>query len=97
MLFKKKKKIITTSEALNTVTTKLAEDIDKLSMQKDNAVSAFRNTANQLETINAELCESMDKLAGLARFIEEKSNAAAKMISDNKKVRDKIVELIGEV
>lgn len=96
MLFKKKKKVITTREALNTVTTKLAEDIGNLSTRKENAVSAFRNTAIELDVINTGLRASMNDLEGLSAFIAEQRDAAAKEINDNTKVRDKILELIGE-
>lgn len=96
MLFKRKKKTVTTQEAIAAATTKLAEDVSNLSVRRDSAVSTFRNTANQLDSINEELRGTMDNFTRVAAFIAEQSNAAAKMISDNTKVRDKIVELIGE-
>ena len=91
---KKNKKM--TGRALNAVTSRLATDIAALARQKDNALSVFRSTANQLEQINAELSESLENLSVLAAFISEKKTDTEAMIADNTAVRSKIIEIIGE-
>ena len=93
---KSKKQVMTTEAALSAVTTRLVEDIDTLSAQKEDAVSAFRQTANKLESINAGLRTSVERLDHLAVFIAERKMEAEKMMVDNNAVRGKIIDLIGE-
>lgn len=91
---KKNKKM--TGKALNAVTSRLATDIAVLAQQKNDALSVFRNTANQLEQINDELGESLENLSTLAAFIAEKKTDTELMMADNNAVRSKIIEIIGE-
>ena len=86
----------TTEQVLSMATTKLAGDITTLSAQRDSAISIFRETAHNLETINTGLRASMANLDTLAAFIQEQRGNAEKMVSDNEKVKAKIFDIIGE-
>ena len=90
------RKVITTEEAIANATTHLAEDITALSARKDNALSTFRRTANELAAINDGLRIKQGNLQELAAFIQEQENATSKMMADNDAVRSRILEIIGE-
>ena len=87
---------VTTEEAIAVATTHLADDITALSARKDNALSTFRRTANELAAINDGLRIKQGNLQELAAFIQEQENAASKMMADNDAVRSRILEIIGE-
>lgn len=89
-------KVKTTEQALSVAMSKTAGDIANLSMQKENAVRTFRQTANDLKTINEGLSASLDNFAKLQQFISEKVSEAEQMIADNNKVCEKIFDIIGE-
>ena len=85
-----------TPQAIKFATSRLAGDITSLSAQKEDALSTFRRTAVQLENINNDLRIKMNDLSDLTMFIEEQKCMAAKMMEDNEKVRNRIIDIIGE-
>lgn len=86
----------TTEQILNAATTKLAGDIAALSARKDSAVGVFRKTLSELDSVNDGLKSSIEKFDNLAAFITEQKAVAEAKVSDNEKIRAKIVEIIGE-
>lgn len=85
-----------TEQILKAATTKLAGDITALSMRRDSAVGVFRQTLNELDSVNLGLKSSIEKFDNLAAFITEQKTLAEAKVSDNEKIRAKIVEIIGE-
>ena len=86
----------TTEAAIKLATNQLTNDINGLSTQRDNALSMFRQTAVQLNSINDGLRTKLGNLSELEDFIQSQKNCANKMISDNEAVRQHILEIIGE-
>ena len=93
MIFYKK---VTTEQAIQMATSHLANDITSLSSKKDSALSTFRRTATELNSINDALKTKLCNLDELSSFIQEQQNAANQMIHDNDAVRSRILEIIGE-
>lgn len=89
-------KKLSTEQILNIATMKLTEDITDLSDRRDNAVGVFRKTLNELDSVNAGLKSSIEKFDNLSKFIVEQRAVAEAKVSDNEKIRAKIVEIIGE-
>ncbi len=86
----------TTKAMISQMTTRLAGDINTLSTQRENAVSTFRRTANELETINTNLRQNIAEFDELMKFISEQRGSAEQMVSDNERVKGKILEIIGD-
>ena len=86
----------TTEQILKAATTKLAGDITALSARRDNAVGVFRQTLRELDSVNPGLKSSIEKFDNLTAFINEQKSIAEAKVSDNEKIRAKIVEIIGE-
>lgn len=93
---KQKFNLIPTELAIRSATAHLAGDISFLSGRKDKALSSFRKTARDLETINTGLAVRKANLHELALFIQEQESAADQMIADNTAVRGRILDIIGE-
>ena len=91
-----KNKKLTTEQVLVTTTAQFAKDITNLTERRQTALSVFRSTAESLEVINADLAKSITNFDELTHFIAEQRAAASQMVSDNDKVRNKILEIIGE-
>lgn len=87
---------LTTEQVLNITTAKLAGDITNLSARRDSAVDVFRKTLTELDSVNLGLKSSIEKFDNLAAFITEQKAVAEAKVSDNEKIRAKIVEIIGE-
>ena len=92
MVFKKE----TTEHVINTATARLSGDIAGLANRRESALSSFRRTANELQSINEGLKVKQGHLRELAAFIEAQEGATEKMMSDNEAVRSRILEIIGE-
>lgn len=84
------------TQAIQTTTNILNGGIASLSARKTKALSAFRQTANELAAVNAELEKSLSALDSLRTFVAEQTDAANKMIADNSAIRTKILDIIGE-
>lgn len=89
-------KKLTTEQILNIATVKLAEDITTLSSRRDDAVGVFRKTLDELDNVNLGLKNSIEKFDNLSKFIVEQRAVAESKVSDNEKIRAKIMEIIGE-
>lgn len=87
---------VTTEQIVESTTSKLASDINMLSMRKMRALSAFRQTAEELALVNGGLTQSLDTLSRLQSFIDEQTASTNRMIEDNEAVRSKILDIIGE-
>ena len=87
---------MSTDQILNETISKLTIDISKLSVRRSKAVDTFRQTAEDLQSVNDGLKVSIDSFDRLRAFIEDKRSEAERMISDNENVRKKIFDIIGE-
>ena len=101
MLFKKKKiepvaPAPTTEQIMKSAMTRVEKEIHSYNDQKDIALSVFRSTAARLESINEGLQKSVHNLDEMIKFATEQKASVEKNISDNTKVRDKIISIIGE-
>ena len=81
---------------ISQMTARLAGDIKNLSDRRENAVSTFRRTANDLDVINASLRQNIAEFDDLMKFISDQRGSAEQMVSDNERVKGKILEIIGE-
>ena len=86
----------TTKAMISQMTTRLAGYIKTLSDRRENAVSTFRRTASDLDTINENLRQNIAEFDDLLKFISDQRGSAEQMVSDNERVRGKILEIIGE-
>lgn len=86
----------TTEQILENATSKIAKDISGLGTRRNNAINVFRQTANELASINEDLDKSLVNLNKLQEFIVEQSKTTTQMISDNNGVRERILAIIGE-
>lgn len=89
-------RVQTTEQSIQVTTSRLGGDIANLSARKTRAISAFRQTADELAYVNEELQKSLLSLGELQKFIDEQTKTANQMISDNSSVRNKILDIIGE-
>lgn len=83
-------------QAVEMTVGKISDDILSLSNQRDNAVSTFRRTAENLAKVNERLNERITSLNSLAEFVQEQKDSAQRMVADNDAVKDRILEIIGE-
>lgn len=96
LMFKSTQITPTTEKVIEMATSTLAGDINGLSAQRECALSAFRQTATDLDNINSGLRQKLGNLEALTAFINEQSELANQMIGDNDKVRTRILDIIGE-
>ena len=89
-------KIRTTEEAISAATDRLSSDVKELSIKRDTALSAFRQTATDLDLVNCGLKDRISKFDELAQFIDTQRSTASLMIEDNDAVRKRILDIIGE-
>lgn len=87
---------LSTEQILNVATAKLSGDITALSARRDSAVGVFRKTLEELDSVNMGLKSSIEKFDNLSAFITEQKAVAEAKMTDNEKIRAKIVEIIGE-
>ena len=67
-----------------------------LSARRDNALSSFRATLEEMKAINAETQKVVTELDALQAFMSSQKDSAMKLISDNEHVSAKITEIIGD-
>lgn len=89
-------KVRTTDEAINAATDRLASDITTLAGKRDMTLSAFRQAATDLDNINSGLRDKINKFNDLAASIDSQRSTASQIIEDNTKVRQRILDIIGE-
>lgn len=87
---------MTTAQAMTEATKKLSGDITQLTAKRDQSLSIFRQTAQDLETINTELTDNISKMDEMVAFINTQRDAASKVISDNTHVMERIYDIIGK-
>lgn len=85
-----------TSQLVAKATTRLSGDMTNLSASRDNALSSFRATLEEMKAINEETQKVVTELDALQAFISTKKDSALKLISDNEHVSAKITEIIGD-
>ena len=85
-----------TEQVLTETTSQLAKDIAGLSDRRRPALGIFRDTAENLAAINEDLNKSITNFDNLTKFIMEQKLSAEQMVSDNDKVRNKILEILGD-
>ena len=90
------KKKMTTAQVLTEATEKLSGDISQLTAKRDQSLSIFRQTAQNLEVINSELTGTINKMDEMMQFIATQKEAASKVIADNNHVTEKIYDIIGK-
>ena len=87
---------MSTEKRVNSFRAKMAIDIGALTARQNFAVSAFRQAANELESVNAGLAEQRSLLNGFANdLLTQVANLNTQM-DDNDRVRAKILDIIGE-
>lgn len=85
-----------TDKLITKATDKLTSDIQLLYDLRESSLNTFRTTAETLGYVNTSLQEKIGKLDDLAKFIADQKANAEKTISDNDRVRSKILDIIGE-
>lgn len=69
---------------------------ERLSARRDMALSAFRDTANELAEVNTGLAETVKVASEMATFFNGEMNKANQAIHDNDAIRQRILDIIGE-
>ena len=95
-MFWSKKKTPTLSEQAVTALDRIHAEITDLREERGIALSSFRDTANWLAEINADLTEKHKLCSSLITQMELDRLAIEHQISDNQKVQAKILDIIGE-
>ena len=90
------KKKLTTAQVMTEATSKLSAEITQLTAKRDQSLSIFRQTAQDLETINTELTDNISKMDEMVAFINTQRDEASKVISDNTHVMERIYDIIGK-
>lgn len=91
----KKKSHISSEDATSLAVNRLADDIVCLQADKENAISSFRRTANELADINDHLSTKIQFFDSIVAMVSEQSKMAKQMVEDNSAVRNKILDIIG--
>lgn len=87
---------MSTEKRVNSFRAKMANEIGALTARQNFAVSAFRQAANELESVNAGLAEQRSLLNGFADDLLTQVANLNTQIDDNDRVRAKILDIIGE-
>ena len=85
-----------TQQLVAKATTKLSGDMINLSARRDNALSSFRATLEEMKAVNEETQKIVSEFDALQIFISNQKDFAMKLISDNEHVSAKITEIIGD-
>lgn len=92
----KKKSHKSTEKITITAMEQLVNDINCLQNDREDALSSFRMTANNLADINIHLNQKIQFFDGVVEQIATQSQMAKQMVSDNEAVRNQILDIIGE-
>lgn len=92
----KKKPHKSTENITITAMERLVNDINCLQNDREDALSSFRMTANNLADINIHLNQKIQFFDGIVEQIAAQSKMAKQMVADNEAVRGKILDIIGE-
>lgn len=96
ILSKLKPKPLTPDESMNLAVSRMENDIYLNRLRREDAISSFRRTANELASINEELESRSTFYTSLLDAIEHQKVTTEQMKVDNEAVRAKILEIIGE-
>lgn len=88
--------MMTTAQVMTEAATKLSDEIALLTEERDQSLSIFRQTAQNLEIINTELTGTINKMDEMVAFINTQRDTANKVISDNTHVMERIYDIIGK-
>lgn len=88
---------VTASGLADQLSAQLERNAQKLESRKDRALSSFRRTVLDLRHINQALAAEVTLTEQMITECEARKNAANVAISDNNKVIDGIIGIIGEV
>ena len=86
----------TLTEMTVSAVDQIAEDVADLYGERQDALSCFRCTAERLQKINDQLDEKSALCGSLIGQLKAAQESVAQQVSDNEKVREKILEIIGE-
>ena len=95
-MFWSKKKEPTLSEQAVTALDRIHTEIHDLREERGIALSNFRDTANWLAEINADLTHHHELCNQITLQVDLEKCCIEQQISDNEKVRAKILDIIGE-
>lgn len=95
MFWSKKKEPTLVEQAVSAV-DRIHVEIADLREERIDALSSFRDTANWLGEINVELAEKQSLIDSLEAQLAQAQGSINQQISDNEKVRAKILDIIGE-
>lgn len=95
MTFYKKKEPTLTEQAVTAV-DRITGELEDLREERTDALSCFRCTADWLDEINQQLSEKSALCAALTAQLERAQESISQQVSDNERVRSKILEIIGE-
>ena len=84
-----------TEKLANSTVEKIKSEFNALENEKNQCLSIFRETANDLQKINEEIDEQRSICAFLISELTEQCKNLEKARSDNDKVRNKILDIIG--
>lgn len=87
---------MSTEKRVNSFRAKMAHEIGVLTARREFAVSAFRQAAEELKTVNEGLAEQRSLLNGFADDLLTQVANLNTQIDDNDRVRAKILDIIGE-
>ncbi len=95
MAFFREKKELTLTEQAEGAVARITDDIAGLHEERLDALSCFRCTAEWLDEINQQLGEKAALCGSLVAQLTRAQENISQQVSDNAKVRDKILEIIG--
>lgn len=88
-------KQMTLTEQAVTAVDRIAGDIQDLQTEREDVLSCFRCTADKLAALNTELGEKTALCGTLIAHLTRAQEDITKQVSDNEKVREKILDIIG--
>ena len=94
-MFWRKKKPTLTEQAV-TALDDIVYHIEKLKLEREFALSSFRETADKLAMINDDLGEKAALCGSLVAQLGRAQESISKQCEDNDRVRCKILDIIGE-
>ena len=95
MFWRKKEEPTLVEQAVSAV-DRIQLEVSDLREERVCALSTFRETANWLGEINEELCQKIDLCETLSSQLHTVMSDMSKQVADNDKVRDKILDIIGD-
>ena len=96
MAFWHRKSEPTLAEQAVSAVDRISQDISDLRADRDDTLSCFRCAAESLRDINEELGEKSALCGTLIAQLQREQADITQQVSDNEKVRTKILDIIGE-